>query len=127
MKRDDEETMFYYLPLPRSESGDGIRLVGLLSGQHDEVIRCELRTVQLSDNPRYEAVSYTWGSLGGCKDIELDGLSFAIRLNLWNFLDTIRPSESSLTLWIDSICIDQSSMVERSHTSLYDGEHLFRG
>ena len=107
--------MFYYWPLPRSKYGDGIRLVELLPGQDDEVIRCELRNVRLGDNPRYEAVSYTWGSLGVCEDIELDGQSFAVRLNLWSFLNTVRQAESSLTLWIDSICIDQRSVVERSH------------
>jgi hypothetical protein len=40
---------------------DSIRLLDILPGEKNEPLRCVLRSVQLTDNPEYDALSYTWG------------------------------------------------------------------
>jgi hypothetical protein len=49
--------------------------------------------------------------------ILVDGKSFQIRVNLWNFLHTtqIKLISASQSLWIDAICIDQTDVLERNH------------
>jgi hypothetical protein len=64
--------------------------------------------------PRYKAVSYTWGQPHLTREISLQGQSFHVRENLWQFLNTVR-NDNEDWLWIDQICIDQSAVNERNH------------
>ncbi|KAF5635705.1 Heterokaryon incompatibility protein [Fusarium sp. NRRL 25303] len=57
-----------YSPLP---TASGIRLLEVKPGNPSEMLRCSLHTVDLADNPKYHALSYTW---------ELDPPSFPYEL-----------------------------------------------
>ncbi|KAF5573912.1 heterokaryon incompatibility 6 OR allele [Fusarium pseudoanthophilum] len=46
-----------YAPLPTSSS---IRLLEVKPGNPSEMLQCSLHTVDLVDNPKYHALSYTW-------------------------------------------------------------------
>lgn len=103
-------------------SKDQIRLLRILP-RSTTTIQCTLETFDRDTSPPYEALSYAWGPKNYA-DILLNGALYAIRQNLWDFLD--RASEKSITradgsdtyeagyLWIDQICIDQLSTQEKN-------------
>lgn len=71
--------------------------------------------------PRYEALSYTWGSSENSENIRVESDRgsddihiLPARPNLAITLRHLRLQDRSRIMWIDSICIDQSSIVERS-------------
>ncbi|KAH3960417.1 hypothetical protein HBH64_207350 [Parastagonospora nodorum] len=81
-----------------------------LSLWHDEV-----------DSASYRCLSYRWGNQAQRYEILINGKLFRVGNNLHAFLEEVYApnsrADASLTeaLWIDSICIDQDSLEERSH------------
>ncbi|KAL5315747.1 hypothetical protein ACEPPN_016617 [Leptodophora sp. 'Broadleaf-Isolate-01'] len=79
----------------------------------------------------YTALSYTWGSPEKPCTIVIDNQKFNITKNLEDAMRNLRrktDSEAAPRLWIDSLCIDQSSDQERSHQvqqmcSIYQTAH----
>ncbi|KAE9376096.1 HET-domain-containing protein, partial [Stipitochalara longipes BDJ] len=94
---------------------DEIRLLDLLPGSGSEPICCTLRHVKLSENPKYEALSYAWGQETDCKDIQIDSKVRLVRNNLWFALKYLRKRGVQRILWIDALCINQADDSERSH------------
>lgn len=76
----------------------------------------ELRLVEASlDNlPPYFALSYVWGDTKATESIVCDGKKLWITRNCASALGRILPSTSTCTIWVDSICIDQSCIPERN-------------
>ncbi|KAH7071472.1 heterokaryon incompatibility protein-domain-containing protein [Paraphoma chrysanthemicola] len=103
---------FLYSPLENKPHVFRLLRLVLSSG---ELIRCELfnTTVPEYEN-RYIAGSYVWGLLQLEEHIQVNGQLFSIRQNLYSFLSACR-AEAPLLLWLDAICIDQSSIEERNH------------
>lgn len=70
------------------------------------------------DCPQYRALSYVWGSTNSFVNVPMaNGKSLPITQNLFEALCyAINASKLSLHtwLWVDQICIDQSSIEERS-------------
>lgn len=62
----------------------------------------------------YVAASYVWGNGLPTSIIEVNGMSFNIRENLWHFLRVVRNRYKSVLFWIDAICIDQDDVLEKS-------------
>lgn len=91
------------------------RLLVIKAGQDDEPIQCSMQEMDIDDPPSYTALSYTWGTSGGNKTIDVDGQSFMITDNLWHALLHIRLVDQLLTIWIDALCINQDDMDERNH------------
>lgn len=80
---------------------DEIRLIRIFPSQPDTPITCSIETARLSGNTNCRAVSYTWGPPSPCQPITLNGRSFEIRENLWEFLNVIRQqSEFTELFWI---------------------------
>jgi hypothetical protein len=104
--------MFQYQTLT---AVDAFRLVVLEAGTSEDVIRCHLVNSSLSENPDYEALSYTWGDTQPACEILLDGQIMSIRQNLCFALYHLRSEFEDRVLWIDAICIDQGSTSERNH------------
>jgi hypothetical protein len=76
----------------------------------------ELFHANLDDRPSYKALSYTWGSESGPNHtIYLNGCQFVVRENLWNALRRFQSDNVELVIWIDAICINQTSDIERNH------------
>lgn len=71
--------------------------------------------LEASERVEYQAVSYTWGDPPANHIIELNGTSFSVRRNLWAFLRQARANGVTGFLWIDAICIDQTTIGERNH------------
>lgn len=100
----------------RKAVGEGqIRLLKLLPGSRDVPIHCEIENVALAECPFYEALSYVWGDSNKRTSIVLQGHNFEITSNLFDALCQLRLPTKTRTLWIDAICIDQTSTLEKNH------------
>ena len=99
---------------------DAFRLVKLdPATDYSHTISCEVYHASLTSVPEYEAVSYVWGLPTAREPILLrhpgsQGVEFAVGLNLEAALRALRRPDKPRVLWIDSICIDQGSHVERA-------------
>lgn len=102
---------FIYQPL--QESMD-FRLLELLPGEGDETLRCSLTHNSLISHPYYHAVSYTWGTPGLFQKIELGGVAHSIQANLFDFLQRLRLTYATVTLWVDALCINQNDSLEKN-------------
>ncbi|CAN9319954.1 unnamed protein product [Alternaria alternata] len=97
-----------------SENGE-IRLLELLPGCYHDVIRINLHTKNLNDNPNYEALSYAWGTAPSSNPAIINGCPIPVRESLDLGLRRLRLTDESRTLWVDALCINQSDVQERSH------------
>jgi hypothetical protein len=109
---------------PLDGSIEEIRLMTLLAGSFADDIHVVLRKIPFpADNithiPKYEALSYTWGSKSDLVDIIIDEGSsgrraLAVTRNLATALPYLRYEHTDRVLWIDAICVDQLNLDERS-------------
>lgn len=100
---------YEYWPI---ETGS-IRLVRILPGRRT-TIECEVIQAPLDNAPQYVAVSYTWGDVGDTKKIDIEGSRVPITVSLYGALQALRQKQSSVLVWADALCIDQSNTDERS-------------
>jgi hypothetical protein len=103
---------YVYKPL---ELGTSIRILELQPGEDDDLIDCELSTVDLNRAPQYEALSYTWGKMTDTRVISCSGKKLNIPVHLRDALLHIRHTSRIKYLWADAACIDQSNIPERGH------------
>lgn len=116
------ETRQRYTHKPLDLDTDQFRLLKV-ARQPSGPIACALEIHARHEAPTYTALSYTWGDPHDTKDIRIDGLPLKVTSNLYSYLDNYaRPHKPRLGaetdvdyLWIDQICIDQSSLIERNH------------
>jgi hypothetical protein len=105
---------FHYRPLGQDKPD--IRLVSLLPASNPSAeIHCELLYISLDEPVSYEPLSYAWGDPVITEPIFLDGHKFAITTNLYSALKHLCLADQPRTLWVDSICIDQLNITERSY------------
>ncbi|KAH8598385.1 heterokaryon incompatibility protein-domain-containing protein [Bisporella sp. PMI_857] len=108
------KSLFVYSPLDFSV--DGIRLLVLEPAEDiNSLIHCKLQHVTFSQRPKYEALSYTWGSGIVHHSIYIDGKDLKVGQNLFDALRYLRDPLRSRTLWVDAICINQSDVPEKNH------------
>lgn len=82
-----------------------------------------LETVSLDDDPKYTALSYTWGTeLSSGAGIALNGPGHgqASRLPITRNLQVVLEhlcagQDKPVTLWVDALCINQADVEEKSH------------
>ena len=105
-----------YLYSPLQASSEEIRLLTLLPGPFGTAIQCELHTTNLNKDspPRYEALSYAWGSEEDPVIIYIEKGTLPVTQNLAGALQHLRYPDRSRTLWIDAICVNQKDLSERS-------------
>ncbi|KAF5588580.1 heterokaryon incompatibility het-6 [Fusarium subglutinans] len=102
------------------DKDDSFRLVSLQPGRDSAPLTLRLLNTNLNKTQPYEAVSYVWGDVKDLiainvysdEDMETQAL---VSQNCHAALSNFRDSESSRLLWIDSICIDQESPIEKNH------------
>jgi hypothetical protein len=108
-------------------SGNSIRLLKVhVSSETISPIQCTLQTFDLKDEPRYTALSYTWGPPVKTIDppdesfpnelqpILCNDLPFSLTQNLHDALLELRRSYFTDWLWVDSVSINQSDFKERA-------------
>ncbi|KAL8692430.1 MAG: hypothetical protein Q9224_003958, partial [Gallowayella concinna] len=97
-----------------------IRILTLLPGIFESAIIVRLCPVLLNNNdiPRYEALSYTWGSPRLNRNVfidsEHDRQILPITENLYTALRHLRHPTVPRDIWADAICINQSDVRERN-------------
>ncbi|KAG6354818.1 hypothetical protein INS49_003899 [Diaporthe citri] len=102
---------------------DEVRLLRLSAQRatDDQVLHGFLESTSLSIRPEYTAVSYTWADADGNRDLNevmfLGSLwlPLPITSNCAAALRRLRSGHHVQTLWVDSICINQSNQDEKSH------------
>lgn len=108
----EQSARYQHQPL---KGQDSIRLARLRPGTFKAPIVIELQEVCLENPPSYQAVSYVWGSPVGDVPIRCDGQELLITENCVAALRRLRHRVRTCVLWIDAICIDQTSIGERNH------------
>lgn len=78
------------------------------------MIRCRLRLVDLAHTPTFTALSYVWGNSAIRETIWLEGKPLQVTRNAWEALRCLRNKFSPLRIWVDAVCIDQTSDVEKA-------------
>jgi hypothetical protein len=96
------------------EHPDSIRLLLLEPGAENDVLTCTLLPVRLTQDPVFEAISYTWGDQSDREIISVGGASFDISKNLANALRHFRSRDGQCRFWADAVCINQSDITERN-------------
>lgn len=127
----------YYRYVPLNHNVAEIRLV-TFGIARDGAIRGRLHVFPMSECPAYAAISYTWGEEPPRRTIYLNGERVRLRENIYQALKSIlrlrarnsgfhqlqrtiqihdhsRKAAECEYFWIDSICIDQASLIERNH------------
>lgn len=96
----DEGPNFRYLPL--DTSSQTIRLTRITC---DEKCRLHghIRHFRFGQHPTYQALSYTWGVESATKTIMMDGKRFAVRPNLYSFLQLYAIRYADQWLWVDQV------------------------
>ena len=129
---------YSYTPLP--QTGSHIRLATMLPSKDGTELAITLRAVDLNKNPKYTALSYTWGDPDSRGSILVEGKQLGIPANLVQLLQhlqtrlsenkksyisrlrsrlTDRPESKSrvgipFVFWADAICICQTDMQEKN-------------
>jgi hypothetical protein len=75
---------------------------------------CQIIRVDLHKAPPYEALSYTWDGQRPQLPLQVNGCQLLITRNVHDFLFHQRSLLGSRLFWIDSICINQNSLPEKS-------------
>lgn len=108
----DTALKYTYQPLPQRDS---IRLLSLLPGSRESLLRCHVEVISLHEAHLYDALSYAWGGVDDSRIIHCDGKMLGIPKNLYECLQRVRSESESRWLWADSICINQEDVKERGH------------
>ncbi|RBR19824.1 hypothetical protein FVER53590_25119 [Fusarium verticillioides] len=95
-------------------NNDFFRIFELKPGKDDEPLKGTLRTYLRKEAPRYEALSYVWGSPLLDKHIKCNDRRIKITSSLDLVLKRLRLTSDSRFLWIDQICINQACLEERT-------------
>lgn len=130
---------FRYPPLP--EATEWIRILQLEpSTRPDAPLRGRLVETKLDAHADYHAVSYLWGDTKtpltdwcelrmvktGTSDAEHKYARLPILASCNTVLRHLRWARKTRTLWIDSVCIDQSNSAEKSR-QVRIMQYIYRG
>ncbi|ERF71077.1 hypothetical protein EPUS_07749 [Endocarpon pusillum Z07020] len=97
-------------------SDNEIRLLRIHQGLEEDDLSCSLEKRSLETaNQQYTAISYPWGpSVDPHFTCYVGRFAFPIRQNAENVLRTLRKANSDVHVWLDSICINQNDITEKS-------------
>ena len=88
----------------------------------DASLQCDLQEVLVSDEHRYEAISYAWGKPIFSKELNLPSGSLRITESLYLALQRFRLGDRVRYLWADAVCINQSDNAEKGKQVALMGE-----
>ncbi|VUC27942.1 unnamed protein product [Clonostachys rosea] len=95
-------------------SRNQIRVLRLHHGNRDDELRVTLSVENLSQDSKYEALSYVWGD-GFSEKALVNGTEIPITENLHAALRQFRHPASARLMWVDAMCINQQFTSERNH------------
>lgn len=91
-----------------------IRVLHVHAGSGKQRVECTIESLSFVNKPHYDALSYTWEDMKRKKSVTVNGKRMEVTENLYEALLSIRLPREMRTLWIDQICIDQSSTEEKN-------------
>ncbi|KAF4965572.1 hypothetical protein FSARC_6657 [Fusarium sarcochroum] len=94
-----------------------IRLITLLPDAWSEPIGCSLSETKLSSKQPYKALSYAWNNGYSTSDviyINVNDRAIPVSYNLYTALRRLRLPHASIQIWVDSLCINQDDVSERT-------------
>ena len=91
-----------------------IRLLILHPRPAHEKIRCTMFATNLDEAPGFEAVSYVWGDGTRNHMAHVNGYTLFIPQNAFHVLHDMSSTLMPRLIWIDTICMNQGDMQERS-------------
>jgi hypothetical protein len=103
---------YQHHPLKSSRS---FRVLRLKPSREGKLLYGDILEVSLVHPPVYEALSYAWGSPDPTHGLLCDGKVLPITTTCAGAHERLRDQRKTKTFWVDSICIDQSSLGERNH------------
>jgi hypothetical protein len=108
-------TALPYEPLDASRRQ--VRLMRITSRSTSTAIHCELQHIDLDADadPPYDALSYAWGSSKDKEQIQLAVRLYPSEPTSSTFLQVYRQRADRGWIWIDQLCIDQHSVLEKNH------------
>ena len=78
-------------------------------------LHCGLVETSVDDPLPFDALSYVWGYPQGDKPLICGGQTILITENCELALRYLRRKDRKVLLWVDAVCIDQYSVLERNH------------
>lgn len=112
-----ERFSYEQVPLTEGTRSTHIRLVYLSPAEPDDPskISLEMKSMPVNHPPmKYAALSYAWGKVQFTIPVTLNSRKFHITPSLAEALLQLSQERRSTPIWIDQICIDQSSIDERN-------------
>ncbi|KAK1993786.1 heterokaryon incompatibility protein, partial [Colletotrichum falcatum] len=91
-----------------------IRVLSLGPRAKDDSLELDLSIISLDDDPDYTVLSYCWGPQDDLRQVKIGDRPFLISHHLHSCLVNLRREDSPLTIWIDAICINQTSNQEKN-------------
>lgn len=107
----------------RPKEAQNLRLLHLKPGAESDPLSCTLDIVNAERAPKYEAVSWCWAYDSGNEPLRITEVhkdmteSVSVMFlpqSLARGLRTLRRAQRSRTLWVDFVCINQSSHEEKN-------------
>lgn len=83
----------------------------------NDPLHLSLKQVSLEDHDRlqFEAVSYVWGARRGEQVVLCDDETIRVTSNCESLLRHLRLKDRARHLWVDALCINQSSTSDKNH------------
>ncbi|KAI1341021.1 heterokaryon incompatibility protein-domain-containing protein [Xylariaceae sp. FL0016] len=92
-----------------------LRLLLIHPGPPGSPLATELVPTTLDEaDGSYDATSYTWGSPADPRRIRCHDVEMWVQANAFHMLQDLRRPDAPRRVWIDAVCIDQSSLEERA-------------
>lgn len=118
---------YRYKPLPKVPGLKSVRLATVQPGVGDDdvVVDLHVESFRTHSPPRYEALSYVWGSTEAPQLVYIgnsDRATLQVTRNLKTALQHLRHPDQERVMWIDALCINQSNDVEKSAEVAMMGE-----
>ncbi|KAJ9651501.1 hypothetical protein H2198_009229 [Neophaeococcomyces mojaviensis] len=106
---------------PLGESFGSIRLLQVLAHESTSTVKCKLVDGNMYTS-RYKAISYDWGKTNKTDEVLLNEERICVKRNLFQFLQKAQQDYTDELLWVDAICIQHQSSLERDQQA----EHVSR-
>jgi hypothetical protein len=90
------------------------RGISSTQGPNQSLVRGVLEHHRLAHHPRYNALSYCWGSDANPRPISVNGEVIAVHGNLEAALRELQSYRGDMLLWADRLCINQKDDDERT-------------
>ena len=109
----------FYQTIPLTDASQSIRVldISVATSGGDSPLIGKIRVVSLDLAPSYTALSYTWGPTSApryylqCQPQEFD---LELTANCYSALQHLRNRFGDITIWVDSICINQDDEDEKT-------------